>query len=236
MSDMTIKLSKETVDTLSRVFEVNQSVRLIKDADILKVKSIDGTALVHAPLADKFPRTFNIYDVSEFLSVLKIIDNPILDFSNDSFVEIRSEDGKQKIRYIESDEEYVTSYTDKMPNMGDPDIQIQVSEQQFTSVMKAAKTMKLDFVGFVANGEKVSLSAFKKNNETDNDQTNLFSIELMETDETFEMFYKLESQNISVLEGEGDLVFYITKGKISKIETASGKTFWLAMNINSKWS
>lgn len=235
MSDMTMKISKATVETLKKAYDVNQSVRLKADEDTLKICTNSANLLLHAPLEDQFPRDFNIYDLGEFLRVTSIIDDPTLDFSNDSFLAIKSDDGKQKIRYMESDPDFVKdSYTEKTPDLSDPDIELEVTQSQFASIMDAAKTMKLEYVGFIADGETVSITAFNKNNGDEN-ETNKFSIELMDTDLTFQMFYKLDSQNISVLEGEGDLNFSIVSKKISKVESNSGKTFWVAMNIGSKW-
>jgi len=234
MSNMTIKLSKETVDTLKKMYEVNQGVKFVKEEKTLKVKSTDNSLLVHASIDEEWPRDFYVYDLREFLSVVGIIENPTLDFTNDKFVQIKSSDGKQKLRYIEADPQFVTSYVDKVPKLPSTEIEVLVTEQQFQSVMKAAQTMRLDFVGFVCDGETISLSAFNKNNG-DESTTNNFSIELMEGDVEFEMFYKLDNQNIAVLLGEGDLDFKVSAKKISNVKTVSGKEFWIALNANSKY-
>lgn len=227
-----MKMSKQTMETLKKVYEVNQSVKFIEDDKVIKVKSTDNTLLMHAPIEEAFPRDFHVYDLREFLSVLSIIQEPILDFSDPKFLKIESEDKKQKLRYLESDEQFVKSYTDKEPNIPESDFIVNVSEEQFASVMKAAQTMKLDFVGFVSDGSTISLSAFNKNNG-DESTTNNFSIDLIESEDVFKMFYKIDSQNISVLLGEGDLLFEVSYKKISKIHTKTGKTFWIAMNANS---
>jgi len=234
MSDMTLTLSKETTDTLKKLYEVNQGVKFVKSENTLKVKSTDNSLLVHANIEEEFPRDFYVYDLREFLSVVGIIDKPILDFSNDKYVQIKSEDGTQKLRYIDADPQFVTSYVDKVPKLPSSDIEVAVTKDQFQSVMKAAQTMKLDFVGFVCDGETITLSAFNKNNGDDN-QTNNFSIELMDGDTEFEMFYKLDQQNIPVLLGEGDLDFTISEKKISNVKAESGKEFWIALNANSKY-
>ena len=229
-----MKLSKETLDTLKKVYEVNQSVKFVEDEKIVKVKSTDNTLLMHAPIEEAFPRDFHVYDLREFMSVVSIINEPVLDFSDDKFLKIESEDKSQKLRYLESDPQFVQSYTDKEPKTPDADFEVEVTSEQFSSVMKAAQTMKLDFVGFVCDGETITLSAFNKNNGDDN-TTNNFSIDLAEGDTEFQMFYKIDSQNIGVLLGEGNLTFEVSSKKISKVQTESGKTFWIAMNANSTY-
>lgn len=234
MSDMTLTLSKETIDTLKKLYEVNQGVKFVEGENTLKVKSTDNGLLVHANIEEEFPRDFYVYDLREFLSVVSIIEKPILDFSNEKYVQIKSDDGKQKLRYIEADPQFVTSYVDKVPKLPSKDIEVTVTKEQFQSVMKAAHTMKLEFVGFTCDGTTVTLSAFNKNNG-DEKTTNNFSIELMDGDTEFQMFYKLDQQNVSVLLGEGNLDFTISSKKISNVKAESGKEFWIAMNANSKY-
>lgn len=236
MTDMKITLSKETIDTLKKMYEVNQSAKFVGGDQTLKLKSTDNSLLAHANITEKFPRDFYVYDLREFLSVISIIENPVLDFSDSKMVLISSPDGKQKLRYIETDPEFVTSYTDKTPKMPSTEIEVSVSGEQYQSVMKAAQTMRLEYVGFISDGETVSLSAFNKNNGDDN-TTNKFAIELMEVEDDvkFEMFYKLDNQNIGVLLGEGNLDFVISSKKISNIKTETDKEFWIAMNIDCKY-
>lgn len=234
----TMQLSKNTIDTLKKTYEVNQSVKFVKDADLLKVKSVDNTLLVHAPIDQSFPRDFHIYDVREFLSVLSIIEEPELDFSNDNYVVITSKDNKQKIRYLESDPTFVeSSYVDKTPKNPDPEVNLSVSEQDFQSVMKAANIMNLEFVGFVCDGENIYLTAFNKHTGGDDNETNTFTVHLSDYDHDteFKLFYRIDSQNVSVLLGEGDLDFELSSKKISKIKTGSDKTYWIAMNIDSNY-
>lgn len=234
MSDMTIKLTKTTIDVLKKINEINQGVRIVQGDQTLKVKTTDNTILVHAPIDIEFPRDVYIYDVREFLAVNGIIENGSIDLSTNQFCLFSSDDGKQKIRYIEGDPEFINSHTDKEPSLGDIDLNLEVSEEQFTTVLKAAHTLNLDYIGFISDGETVSLTTFNKNNG-DESLTNKYSIDLAECDETFEMFYKLSVQNISVLEGEGNLKFELTKKKVSRITTESGKTFWIVMNTGSSW-
>lgn len=230
-----LNFSKETIDVLKKVYEVNQGIKLVKGGDTIKCKSTDGSILIHAPIKEDIPRDFHIYDLREFLSVLSIIEDPIIDFSNDKYLQIQSNDETQKLRYLESDPEFVKSYIEKTPNLPSIDFSVTVTGEQFASVMKAATLMKLEYVGFVSDGEKIDIAAFNKNNGDDS-VTNNFSIKLIEEEtEPFEMFFKIETMNVGVLLGEGDLNFDVCSKKITKIVTESGKTFWMAMNTDSKW-
>ena len=234
MSDQVITFSKESIDTLKKTFEVNQCVRLVGNDKTLRVKSTDSTMMMIAELEEEPPRDFYIYNLKEFLSVLAIIDEPELDFSNEKFLKIQSPDGKQTLRYMESDPEFVTSYIAKDVPFTDEVFEVEVPEKEYTNVIKAASSMNLEYVGFVCDGEKITISAFNKNNG-DGNVANNYSFDLGEHDTPFQMFYKLATQNINVLMNEGDLTFTVAKKKISKIKTESGKTFFIAMNPESKY-
>lgn len=233
--EMVISLDKETIQTLDGVNDINQSIKFIGGSELVKVKSTDNTQMIHAPITSVFPRDFHVYDIREFLSAVSIIEEPELDFSDDKSVIIRSQDGKQKLTFIEASEEFVrASYVEKEPPMDEAIAELTVTGAQFSTVMKAANVMKLDFVGFVSDGSKVYLRAFNKNNGSDA-VTNAYEVELGDSDVEYTMIYKRDVQNISFLAGEGDLSFYLTERKISKVETESGKKFWLTMNVDSEY-
>lgn len=229
-----IELSQSTIATIKKLSQINQTLKLLGDSDTLRSKSESNVMFCYAPIEDKFPRDFHIYDVREFLSVVNIIENPILDFTNDKFVIVRSKDGKQKLRYLESAAQFVTSFTTKEPKLESVDFEVAVTEAQFKSVITAANTMRLEYIGFIGDGDKISIVAFNKNNG-DEVETNTFSIELgdSDTDQPFRMFYKLETHKVDVLQGEGSLKFAVSSRLVSKVDTESKKTVFITMDKKS---
>ncbi len=232
MNDI-VKLSEGTVETLKRMFSVHQELRIIEGDKVLRVKSANGTMVCHAEIEEEFPRDVNIYDLREFIAVVGILNDPELDLSNDKWIAVRSSDGTQQLRYMEANPEFITSFSARDIVLPSTDVDMVITEAQMKQVHSAAQTMKLDFIGFVGDGEKVYLSAFKINNG-DGKETNNFKIEVGETTETFKMYYKLEHSDLGVLLGEGDLHFQISFKKISYIETVSGKKFWIALDAKSE--
>lgn len=233
---MTIKLSSDTVATLKKLYVVDQSIRIPANSKTLRVKSANNTMMARCTIETEFPRDVNIYDIREFNSVLSIVDKPELDFSNDKFILIKSEDGKQKLRYLEAEPSLIKSYIDKDISLSNVDIELTITEAQLDSVLTAASTLRLEYVGFVGVDGVISLSAFNKNNG-DGNETNYFAIEVGTTEAEFRMAYKLDIHNVRVLKDEGELNIKIdAKRKISEISTASGKTFWIAFDAKSEYS
>jgi hypothetical protein len=235
-NEMTIKLTSETVSVLKKLHEVDQSLKIPADTKVLRTKSANNTMMAKSEIDIEFPRDVHIYDIREFNSVLSIVDKPELDFSNDKYIVIKSEDGKQKLRYLEAEASLIKSYIDKDLSLSNVDIELKVSENELDSVLTAASTLRLEYIGFIGDGETVTFSAFNKNNG-DGNETNNFAIEIAESDAKFRMAYKLDIHNVRVLKDEGDLTVRIdAKRKISEIETASGKTFWIAFDSKSEFS
>lgn len=223
-----VRLSKETIDILKGVYAINQTLKIVADkAEIRSVNDVKTIAM-QTPIAETLPRTFCIYDVREFIGVVGIISNPVLDFTNDKFVLIKSEDGSQKLKYVDGAENLINSYFEKDFKLPSEDLVVEVKAQQLKAVMNAATTLKLDWIGFKSDGEgKVVLTAFDRNNGSGND-TNGFSIEVGDTTDTFDMFYKTD--NLAVL--DGDCKFTISSRKVSQVING-GKTFFMALSADS---
>ena len=231
-----VELSKATIDTMKKLSILNMTLKIMPDTNVLKSKTQNGVMNCTAPIDEIFPCEFNIYDLREFISVLSLIEEPVLDFSKKSSVTIHSKDKKQKIRYIEADPAFIDSYPNKESSLSSVDFFVDVEEQSFKSILTAANTMKLEYVGFVGDGETISLVAFSMR-EGDEQETNEYSVNLGEsnTDEQFTMFFKLANCPISVLANEGRLSFEVSSRKVAKVTSQTGKVFFIGMDTKSVW-
>lgn len=225
-----VRLSKADIDTLKGLYPINQTLKIIGGNKHLKTINEQRSVACEVDLEVELPRTFCIYDLREFISVLSVIDKPVLDFTNDKFVVVKSEDGKQKLRYIDGAENLINSYFEKDFKLPSEDIEVAVSAQQLKAVMNAAQTLKLSYIGFRSEDGVVMLSAFDRNNGS-GEETNGFSVEVGETTDEFDMFYKADT--LAIL--DGDCKFEISARKISKV-TNGTKVFWLSLDANSVFS
>lgn len=243
--DQIVRLSPETLGIFKSLYEVDQSLRIdhnmieeddVKIETVLRSKSFNNTTMAKVKINETFPRDVNIYDLREFISVISIVNEPYLNLENDKYIVIGSGDGKQKLRYVEANPDLINSYSSRDPALSSEDEQLVVTEAQLKSIMTAAQTLKFEYVGLVSDGEKTYITAFSRNDGSNN-ETNKYSIELKDSDKEYKMLYKLQLQNISILLGEGDLLFTIDgKKKISKIDTESGKSFWVSFDATSEFT
>ena len=224
-----VKFSAETIGVFKKLSKINQGLKIVGGNKELRSLNENKTIAAYINIEEELPRDFCIYDLGEWITVLGIIENPIADFTNPKFVLIKSENSAQKLKYVDGQENLITSYSAKNFVLPSEDVKLSVSAAQLKSVLGAATALKLDYVGFKADGKTVTLAAFNKNNGS-GDDTNGFSIEVGESAETFELFYKTESLGIL----DGDSVFSISKKKISEITNGKAKYF-VALDANSSF-
>lgn len=233
---MSTKISNEFTEILKKFYVINSNIKLCKDTSVLKSKNAANTMMVKANVEERFERDFNIYDVREFLSVLSLIDEPVLDLSHENYALIKSLDGKQKIRYLDTPDELITSYTDKEPTFTTAHFEIEIDAVTFKRVVQSSNTLKLEYIGFHCEGGNVTLKAFNKN-RGDEIETNYYSVDVGKASNDFQLNYKLDVNRVQVVADEGALLFRIdAKRKISNILTETGKDFFLSLEPKSTFN
>lgn len=229
-----VALSNETMMVFKKFFEINMSMKVVAtDNKTLKIKSSGNNVIATADIDEEFPRDFGIYDIREFISVVGIIDNPILDFTDPKKISIRSSDNKQRLTYRDYDMEMdsiAKSYTPKNVKLPDSTVEFKVDMNDLKKVLSAATTMKLDYIGFKGEDGKLLMTAFAKNNG-DGGETNSYNIEIGETEHTFLMFEKVEY--IKTLSGIGDMDVTISRKAFAGQFNFGGMVITIGFSSNS---
>ena len=70
-----MKLSKQTVAILNNYSDINQSI-LVKKGNQLRTISVMKNILAEAKIEEEFPKDFAIYDLPQFLKVLRLHQDP----------------------------------------------------------------------------------------------------------------------------------------------------------------
>ena len=92
-----MEFSDNTMSVLRNFSDINQNI-LVKEGNILKTISEARNVLSTAELDDSFPKCFGVYDLSEFIGVLGLVDKPNLSFEED-YMTINDSTGRTKIKY-----------------------------------------------------------------------------------------------------------------------------------------
>lgn len=132
-------MQPRTIEILKSFSTINQGI-LIPAGNKLSTWSTAGNTFAFATVEDNFPRTFAIYNVPEFLSVLSLFDNPDIEY-DEEFLTIKTE--HQTVRYVYSHPNMVSHPPEgKSIVIRDPLLTFTLNKEQLNTFQKAAAALR----------------------------------------------------------------------------------------------
>ena len=192
-----MKLSEKTLTVLKNFAGINNSI-LVKQGTQLRTISVAKNILAEANIDEEFPRQFGVYDLNQFLNGLSLHQDPDLDFTEESYLNIR--EGKRRVKYFFADPQVIISPPDKQITLPSEDVHFQLESSALDKLLKAAAVYQLPDLCVVGEAGAVRLVVRDKKNDTSNE----YSIVVGETDKTFSFNFKVE--NIKIIPGAYDVV------------------------------
>ena len=218
-----MKLSTRTVQILKSFSSINPSIQF-KEGNVLKTISPNKTIMARATLEDNLPSTFSIYDLSRFLGVMTLFDDP--DFAvEEKLVSIRS--AGRKVNYAFADPSTLILPPERDIELSDAEVNFELKQEQFAEVIKALGVMSLPDLVIVGDDGKILLRA----TDTKNPSSDKYDIEVGTTDRQFEAVFKTE--NVKILPDTYQ-VSLSSKG-ISNFKS-SDVEYWISIESNSNFS
>lgn len=215
-----MNLGNETLAILKSFSAINPSIQF-REGSELKTISPTKTVLAKARLKDTIESTFSIYDLSRFLGVVSLFENPKYTVNENT---LTIESSGRKVNYTFCDPSTIMIAPDKELNIGDVAVSFKMAKDHFGEVMKALGVMTLpDFV-VVGNGSKIYLRA----TDTKNPSADQFNIEVGTTDKTFNVIFRTD--NMKLMPRDYD-VSISSKG-ISHFK-AEDVEYWIAVESTS---
>ena len=156
-----MKLSDRTVTILKNFSLINQSL-LFKKGSVLTTISTGRSILAKAKIAEKFPQDFAIYDLSRFLGVLSLFEEPDIKFEKDWLV---IEANNHSVKYIYASQEMIDSPS-KDVSIDNFEIKFTLIERNLSALMKAAAMMQLPEVAVVGDSKKMFIASLSTDNPT----------------------------------------------------------------------
>tara|TARA_A100000164_G_scaffold167646_1_gene148811 strand:+ start:619 stop:1287 length:669 start_codon:yes stop_codon:yes gene_type:complete len=220
-----MKLSKSTLDILKNFSNINQSI-CFKEGTELSTLSIQKNILSRANVEEKFPKSFAIYDLSEFLSGLTLFEDPEFSFDNDNYVIIK--DRKNSSRYFFADPSTIVTPPENKVELPSKDVCFTVAWSDISNVIKAAAIYQIEDLAVVGDGSKIKLVVRDKKNDT----SNSYAVDVGTTDKSFSFNFKVE--NLKLLPGDYQVV--ISKQNASLFRDANRDLEYLiALEPDSKY-
>jgi len=221
-----MKLSEKTLSVLKNFSSINQSI-FIKSGDKLRTISLMKNILAEATVPEDFPKDFGIYDLSQFLVGLTLHDNPVLDFTNDSFVYIK-DGSSSRVKYFFSDPAVIVQPPDRALSLPSTAVSFKVDSSELSKLLKASAVYQLPDLSVVGESDKIYLKVRDKKNDTSNE----YSIPVGDTENEFTFNFKVE--NIRIIPGTYNVE--ISKQGLSKFtNTELDLKYYIALEPDSEY-
>ena len=219
-----MKVSERTTNLLKNYANINQSIEF-REGKILKTVSPLNTILASVEVEEEFVKSFPIYELNRFLGTLSLFNDPELNFDENG-VSITDDKHSAIYRYCGSSSMFQTP-PEKNISFPDPEVQFELSHQQFKTTINAANTLGLPEVVVESNNEDIELVV----SDTGNASSDRFSSTVGKTDKTFRMIFKTENLN-KIMEGTYDVS--LSSKRISHFKREGDSLqYWIALEQNS---
>jgi hypothetical protein len=219
-----MKISKQTFEVLKNFSEINANL-LINPGNKLQTISIMKNVLAEATVEETFEKEFAIYDLNSLLSVLSLYEAPEISLGDDY---LTVSQGKSSSKFWYADPTLVVSPT-KGITMPSQEVQVRITQSNYTDLLKASNIMQLPDVGLVSDGSTINLVATDKKNQT----SNQFDVEVADGNGTKFNFY-FKRDNLRMIPGEYDLT--VSAKNISHWVNANvNLQYWVALETDSKY-
>lgn len=179
-----IKLTAQTLDILKNFSSINSNL-VVKAGEPLSTISEAKNIMALAEVSETFPCDFGVYDLSEFISMFSLLQDPDLEFKDDSVV---FTSGRSKASYRFADQSILTSPKNKI-NMPSTDLSVKISSETLTQIRKAAGVLGHSIVSIQGSNGRVTLAVVDPKNsaantfsvvlDDNNSQTGSFDLQFM---------------------------------------------------------
>jgi len=219
-----MNLSKETTEILKNFAEINPSL-LFQPGNVQKTVSPQKTILVKANLKESFDKEFAMVELSQFISVLSLYDNPVLKFHSEE-LEISNSDGVARTTLRYGSPSLVQSPPNKEINLPSSEVSFTIKGVAMQTALRQAGVLNLPDIALVGRNGKAYLSAVDASAKQSG---NKFEYEVGETNVNYMMVFKID--NLKLLTRDYD-VRVSTKG-ISHFKSKTGDIeYWIAIEQN----
>lgn len=223
-----MKLSSETIGVLKNFGSINSGI-FLKKGKTVKTVSSHKNILAQATIPDEIPADFGIYDLNEFLSVVSLHKDDLnLEFDSKNVV-ISGLKGRSKIKYRSCDATMVVSPPDKALALNDPEIQFDLSAEDFRWILDAANVLGSPQISVESDGTRITLNTIDVSN--DSAHTESLELDVEGSGNKYKMVFKTE--NISKILSGSYEVKISSKGISHFKNKKTALEYWITTEVGS---
>lgn len=190
-----MKLETRTMQILKNFAMINPSM-LFREGSLQSTIAPQKTILARTTLKEAFPREFAIFDLSRFIGVLSLFNEPELVFEE---TKVLIQQSRQKVEYTFADVDLVVAPPNKTPVVSNPEISFKLTGETLSSTMKALGALQSTHIVVEGDGENVTVGVSKPTDPT----SDTFRIEVGQSNYSFRFAFKAE--NVKILQGDYDV-------------------------------
>ena len=223
-----MELNENTLNVLKNFSGINPNL-LIRQGTTVKTISEARNVVATAVVEQEFPQDFGIYDLSEFIGVLSLVDVPRLKFAEE-YVTVGDSTGRSKVKYFFSPEETLTT-PQKDIIMPESEVKFTLTNDTLNKIKRAASALGHDEVSITGKDGVISLSVVDSQNST----SNAFSIDIDgEYPEGVDFNFVLNISNLKIITGDYDV--QISSKRISTFKHKElNVQYWIALEKTSSY-
>lgn len=179
-----------------------------------------------ATVEENFPTRFAIYELSKFLGITSLFKEPELDFGEH---QVKIVSGRQSVNYTYADPSMIVAPDpNKDINFPAADVEFSISQEELQKVVRATGVLQLPEIAVTGDSHHITVTATNSKNPS----SDVFSVEVGETDKTFNMIFKVENI-IKLISGNYDVK--ISSRGLSKWST-SNVIYYVATEATSNFN
>ena len=191
-----MKLSSRTLQVLKNFSTINPSL-LFRTGSVITTMSPMKTVMARATVKESFPQTYAIFDLSRFIGVLSMFNDP--DIKMEQTFLVISENNRV-VNYTYADPEMIVTPPDKPIKFPeDAEISFSMPADVLQSVLKTISILQMSEFSVTGRNNKICVGAV----DTKNPTGDTYNIEVGTTEHNFSMIFK--SENIKLIAGDYDV-------------------------------
>lgn len=219
-----MKLSENTISVLKNYASINQGIKISQGNTLATISPLK-TLLSKAKIPDTFDRSFCIYDLNRFLSVLSLFKEPELEFG-DSSVIIRG--NQQKVVYRFCDEKVIVTVPSNEIKFPEAEVVFDLTQEALNAAVKATSILGLPEIAIVGENGKLYLRAVNSRDAGSDE----FNEEIGKTSHSFSAVFKPEYLSKIF---PSNYKVEVSSKKISRF-TSDNLVYWIATEAHSTFN
>lgn len=221
-----MEISAETIKVLSNFSQINGNI-VIKPGNKITTMSEARNVLAEAVVPEQFDTQVGIYDLSEFLRVINLVDTPNVMFK-EKFMNIGGNAGRAMVTYYYSDPEMLTT-PQKSIVLPSEDVWFDLPQQTLSALKQSASAFGHNHMIIEPDGDVIKISVVDLENIT----SNSYSI-LVDGNYKENFKFIINISNLKMI--NGDYQVKISKQLISEFTSKDGNLkYWVALEKSSKY-